>query len=91
MLGNFLSCSKCVKDPLEVPEFKGDYTLDASLEKWPHLAWRGNPPGFSRVAARALDLRWGPQGPALVASGKASPNASCSGASRDSSPVDAGA
>ena len=32
-----------------------------------------------------------PQGPALVASGKASPHASCSGASRDSSPVDAGA
>ena len=47
--------------------------------------------GFSRVTAGALDLRWGPQGPALVASGKASPRASCSGASRDSSPVDAGA
>ena len=27
----------------------------------PHLAWRGEPPGFSRVAARALDLRRGPQ------------------------------
>ena len=35
--------------------------------------------------------RRGPQGPAVVASGKASPHASCSGASRDSSPVDAGA
>ena len=34
----------------------------------PHLAWRGEPPGFSRVGAGALDLRWGPQGPALVAS-----------------------
>ena len=32
-----------------------------------------------------------PQVPALVASGKASPHASCSGASRDSSPFDAGA
>ena len=42
----------------------------------PHLAWRGEPPGFSRVAAGALDLRRGPQGPALVASGKASPHAS---------------
>ena len=31
------------------------------------------------------------QGPAPVASGKASPHVSCSGASRDSSPVDAGA
>ena len=49
----------------------------------PHLAWRAEPPEFSRVAAGALDLRRGPQGPALVASGKASPHASCSGASRD--------
>ena len=55
----------------------------------PHLAWRGQPPGFSQGAAGALDLRQGPQGPALVASGKASPHASCSGASRDSSLVDA--
>ena len=48
-------------------------------------------PSVSRVSAGALDLRWGPQEPALVASGKASPHASCSGASRDSSPVDTGA
>ena len=52
----------------------------------PHLAWRAKPPGFSRVAAGALDLRRGHQGPALVASGKSSPHASCSGASRYSSP-----
>ena len=57
----------------------------------PHLAWRGQPPGFSQGAAGALDLRRGPQGPALVASGKASPHASCSGASRHSPPVDSGA
>ena len=57
----------------------------------PHLAWRGEPPGFSRVVAGALDLLRGPQGPPLVASGKASPHARCWGASRDSSPVDAGA
>ena len=56
----------------------------------PHLAWRGELPGFSRVVAGALDLRLGPQGHALVALGKASPHASCSGASRYSSPVDAG-
>ena len=55
-----------------------------------HLAWRGEPPGFSRVAAGALYLGLGTQRPALVASGKASPHASCSGASRYSSPVDAG-
>ena len=39
----------------------------------PHLAWRGEPLGFSQVAAGALDLRRGPQGPVLVASGKGSP------------------
>ena len=39
----------------------------------------------------ALDLRRVPQGPALVASGKASPHASSSGACRNSSPADAGA
>ena len=54
----------------------------------PHLGFSGKPSGFSRVAAGALDLRRGPQGPALVASGKAIPHTSCSGASRDSSPVE---
>ena len=32
MSGIFLSCSKGVKDPLEVPEFKCDYPLFASEE-----------------------------------------------------------
>ena len=32
MSGNFLSCSKGVKDPLEVPEVRCDYTRDASAE-----------------------------------------------------------
>ena len=32
MSGNFLSCSKGVKDPLEVPEFKCDYPLVVSAE-----------------------------------------------------------
>ena len=56
--------------------------------------------GDGEGQAGALDLRLGPQGPALLASGKASPHARCSGASpharcsgasRDSSPVEAGA
>ncbi|KAI4561130.1 hypothetical protein MJT46_011820 [Ovis ammon polii x Ovis aries] len=50
-----------------------------------------DPHASSRVERGALDLRRGPQGPALVASGKASPNASGSGASLDSFPFDAGA
>ena len=41
----------------------------------------GEPPGFSRLAAGALDLRRGHQGPALVGSGKASPHARSSGLS----------
>ena len=65
-------------------------SLDASAQMGLILPG-GEPPGYSRVAAGALDVRRGPQGPAVVASGKASPHASCSGASRDSSPVDAGA
>ena len=32
MSGNFLSCSKGVKDPLEVPEFKCDSARDPSVE-----------------------------------------------------------
>ena len=32
MSGNFLSCSKGVKDPLEVPEVRCDYPRDASLQ-----------------------------------------------------------
>ena len=90
MSGKFLSCSKGVKDPLEVPRL-GVISLETPQGNGPHLAWRGELPGFSRVATGALNIRRGRQGPALVASGKASPHASCSGASRDSSLVDAGA
>ena len=32
MLGNFLSCSKGVKDPFEVQEVRCDYSRDASAE-----------------------------------------------------------
>ena len=66
-------------------------SLETPQRNGAHLAWRGETRGLSRVAAGALDLRLGPQGPALVASRKASPHASCSGASWVSSPVEAGA
>ena len=66
-------------------------SLETPQWKWASSRLEGRPPGFSRVAVGALDLRRRPQGPALVASGKASPHTSCSGAFRDSSPVDAGA
>ena len=64
-------------------------SLETPQHKWASYRLEGESPGFSRVAAGALDLRRGPQGPALLASGKASPDASCSWASRESSPVDA--
>ena len=32
MSGNFLSCRKGVKDPLEVPEVRSEYPRDASAE-----------------------------------------------------------
>ena len=66
-------------------------SLETPQRKWASSRLEGKPTGFSRVVAGALDLRLGPQGPALVASGKAIPHASCSGASGDSSPVVAGA
>ena len=90
MSGNFLSFSKGVKGHLEFQRL-GVISLETPQRNGAHLAWRGEPRGLSRVAAGALDLRQGPQGPALVASRKASPHASCSGASRVSSPVEAGA
>ena len=66
-------------------------SLETPQHKWASYRLEGESPGFSQVAAGALDLRRGHQGPALVASGKASPLASCSGTSRVSAPVDAGA
>ena len=56
--------------------------LETPQRKWASSRLEGRPPGFSRVAAGALDLRRGPQGTALGASGKASPLASSTGASR---------
>ena len=49
-------------------------SLETPQRKWASSRLEGEPPGFSRVAAGALGLRQGPQGPALVASGKACPH-----------------
>ena len=66
-------------------------SLETLSGNGPHLASRVEPPGFPRVATGALDFRRGPQGPSLVASGKACSLASYTGDSRVSSPFDAGA
>ena len=90
MSENFLSCSKGVKDPLEVPEVDV-ISLQTPQEKWASSRLEGRTSWIFSSCGRCSRLRRGPQGPALVASGKAIPHASFSGASQDSSPVDAGA
>ena len=90
MSGNFLSCSKGVKSLWELQRL-GVIRLEMPQRKWHSSRLEGRTSWMFSSAAGALDLRLGPQGPTLVGSGKASPHASCSGASRDSSPVDAGA
>ena len=61
--------------------------LEKPQRKWASSRLEGRTSWIFSSCAGALDLRQGPQGPFLVASGKASPHASCSEGSRDSSPV----
>ena len=62
-------------------------SLKTPQRKWASSRLEGRTSWIFSSLAGALDLRRGLQGPALVASVKVSPHASCSGASRDSSPV----
>ena len=62
MSGNFLSCSKGVKDLWKLQRL-GVINLETPQRNGPHLAWRGEPPGCSRVSAGALDLRRGLRDP----------------------------
>ena len=90
----FLSCGDgYVGELLELPQgcqgpFGGSrgkvgFLSRCCSRKGPHLALRGESPGFSRVVAGnfgvPLELRRGPQGPAHVASEKSSLHASCEG------------
>ena len=54
-------------------------SLKTPQRKWASSRLEGRTSWNSRVAAGALHLQWGPQGPALLASRKASPHASCLG------------
>ena len=87
---NFLSCSKGVKDPLEVPDVRCDYPLDATEELGLISLGGENLLDFLEFQQVLSTYDWDLRDP-LVASGNASPHASCSGTSRDSSLVDAGA
>ena len=77
--GNFLSCSKGVKEPFEVQEGRCDFPRDATEEKGLISNGGDNFLVFHELWQVPLELRWGPQGPARVASRKASLHASCKG------------
>ena len=90
MSGNFLSSSKGGKTLWKLQRL-GVINLEMPQRKWASSRLEGRTSWIFSRCGRCSRLTTGPQGPALVASGKASPHASCSGASRDSCLVDAGA
>ena len=90
MLGIFLSCSKGVKDLCNF-QMLGVISLETPQRKWASSRLEGRTSWIFSTWGRCSRLTTGTSGPSLVASGKTSPHASCSGASRDSPPVDAGA
>ena len=67
MSGNFLSCSKGVKEPLDFQRL-GVISLETPQQKWASSAWRGVPPGILELqqvlSTYEGDLRdplWWPQ------------------------------
>ena len=81
--GNFLSCSKGVKDPWKF-QMLDVISLETPHWKWASSRLEGRTSWSFSSCGRCSRLRREPQGPALVDSGNASPHASCSGASRGS-------
>ena len=72
MLGNFLNCSKGVKDPFEIQEGRCDFPRDAAAEKGLISPGGENLLVILELQQVPLELQRGPQGPAHKASGKAS-------------------
>ena len=62
MSGNFLSCSKGVKDPWKF-QMLGVISLETPQRKWASSRLERQPPGLFLVAAGALVLRRGPRDP----------------------------
>ena len=62
MSGNFLSSSKGVKDPLEIPDVRCDYPRDASAEMGLISPGGENLLDFLELG-QVLQLKTGPQGP----------------------------
>ena len=65
--------------------------VEKPQRKWASSRLEGKTSWIFSSCGTCSRLTMGISGPALVASGLASPHASCSGASLDSSPFDAGA
>ena len=77
--GNYLSCSKGVKDPFNDQEGRCDFPRDAAGEKGLISPGGENLLVFVELWQIPLELERGPQGPARVASGKATLHPSCEG------------
>ena len=77
MSGTFLSYSKGVKDPFKVQERRCDRPQADSSETGLISPGGQNLLDCLELREVPLELRQGPKGPALVASGKASLHASC--------------
>ena len=79
MSGKFLSCRKGVKIPFHDQEGRCDFPRDTTADKGLNSPGGENLLVFLELWQVPLELRRGPQEPACVASGKASPHASCEG------------
>ena len=90
MSGIFLSCSKGVKDPLEFPE-GGVISLETSVRKWASSRLEGRTSWIFSSCGRCSRLTTGTSGTRSGGLRKGQSPWSCSGASWDSSPVDAAA
>ena len=77
MSGNFLSCSKGVKDPFDVQEGSCEFPLDAEAEKGLISPGGENLLDFLELWQVPLELRRGPLRPTGVTSGKCSFHATC--------------
>ena len=82
ILGNFLSCHKCIKVPFEAQEGRWDFSRDATQKRASsciegRISWF-----FSSCCSKfgiPIELLQGPQGPVHRVSGKPSLQASCEG------------
>ena len=90
MSGNFLSCSKGVKDPLEVREVRW-ISLETPQRKWASSRLEGRTSWIFSSCGRCSRLTTGTSGTHSGGLRKGQYTCELLGASRDSSPVDVGA